>query len=123
MFRNTLIPVFLVLFAGSIVASDRFHTFKKVQLTDQFWAEGANFGDFNHDGQMDIVSGPYWYEGPQFKQRHEFAPANASFKRKRADGTEEDIPGFEGALGTNNADSECFLIFTYDCNGDRSTAI
>ena len=39
------------------------HQFKKIQLSDQFWDEGANFGDFNHDGKMDIVSGPFWYEG------------------------------------------------------------
>ena len=32
------------------------HTWKKIQLSDQFWSEGANAGDFNHDGKMDIVS-------------------------------------------------------------------
>jgi hypothetical protein len=92
--------------------------FKKLKLTDQFWAEGAHFGDFNHDGKMDVVSGPFWYEGPGFTKRHEIWPANATFKRKRGDGTEETIPGFEGALGTNNAYSECFLTFTYDFNED-----
>lgn len=93
-------------------------SFKKLQLTDQFWAEGANIADFNHDGKMDVVSGPFWYEGPDFKKRHEFAPATATFKRKKPDGADEVIPGFEGALGTNNAYSECFLTFTYDFNGD-----
>ena len=34
------------------------HSFKKLQLTDKFFSEGASFGDFNHDGVMDIVSGP-----------------------------------------------------------------
>src|SRR2546427_10966589 len=99
-------------------AKDTLHSFKKVRLTDQFWAEGANFGDFNRDGKMDIVSGPYWYEGPDFKKRHEFYPANTSFKRKKADGSDETIPGFEGALGTNNTYSDNFVIFTYDFNGD-----
>ena len=97
--------------------------FKKLQLTDQFWAEGANVGDFNHDGHMDIVSGPFWYEGPAFKKRHEFCPANASFKRKGPDGADQTIPGFEGGLGTNNAYSECFLTFTYDFNNDGWTDI
>src|SRR5579871_4629609 len=82
------------------------HTFKKIQLTDQFWSEGANFGDFNHDGVMDIASGPYWYEGPDFKKRHEFYPADKFFTRKKADGTDEKIEGFEGALGTNNTYSD-----------------
>jgi hypothetical protein len=93
-------------------------TFKKIQATDQFWAEGADIADFNRDGKMDVVSGPFWYEGPDFKKRHEIWPANASFKRKKADGTEEVVPGFEGALGVNNAYSECFLTYTYDFNGD-----
>ena len=46
------------------------HTFKKVQLSDQFWSEGANLGDFNKDGKLDVVSGPFWWEGPDFKKRH-----------------------------------------------------
>ena len=99
------------------------HTFKKVVLTDQFWAEGAAIGDFNHDGKMDVVSGPFWYEAPDFKKRHEIYPANASFKRKKSDGTEETIPGYEGALGVNNAYSDCFLTFTYDFNGDGWTDV
>src|SRR5437762_4775641 len=94
------------------------HSFKKTQLSDKFWCEGANFGDFNHDGKMDIVSGPFWYEGPDFKTRHEFYPANATFKLKKSDGTEEIIPGYEGGLGVNNAYSDTFIVFTYDFNRD-----
>ena len=110
----------LILIVGSGFASakDLVHTFKKVQLTDHFWAEGANYGDFNHDGKMDVASGPYWYEGPDFKKRHEFAPANATFKKKKADGTEETIAGYEGGLGTNNTYSDSFITYTYDFNGD-----
>ena len=102
-------------FAGT---TELLHTFKKVRATDQFWAEGAAIGDFNHDGKMDVVSGAYWYEGPDFKKRHEIYPANATFKRKKADGMEQTVPGFEGALGVNNAYSDCFLTFAYDFNGD-----
>jgi HEAT repeat protein len=92
--------------------------FERVQITDKFWAEGASFGDFNRDGNMDIVSGPFWYEGPDFKKRHEIWPATTSFTRKKSDGSEESIPGFEGALGTKNTYSECFLTFTCDFNND-----
>src|SRR4029079_6947963 len=91
---------------SNFLAASEVHSFKRIQLTDEFWAEGANFGDFNHDGKMDVVYGPFWYEAPKFKQRHEYYPANATFQRKRPDGTEETIPGFEGALGTNNAYSD-----------------
>jgi hypothetical protein len=94
------------------------HTFKKIQITDKFWAEGANFGDFNHDGKVDVVCGPYWYEGPDFKVRHEYYPAKQTFKLKKADGTEETIEGFEGGLGVNNTYSDNFFAFTYDFNHD-----
>jgi hypothetical protein len=99
-------------------ARGQVHSFEKVRLTDEFWAEGADFADFNQDGKMDVCCGPFWYQGPDFKQRHEFAPATASFKHKKDDGTEETIPGFEGARGVSNAYSECFLTYTYDFNGD-----
>jgi hypothetical protein len=129
--RYAVVLTPVVLLAGLIVlaaqesgaAKDLLHTFKKVQITDQFWAEGADIGDFNHDGIMDVVAGPFWYEGPDFKKRHEFWPANASYKRKKSDGTEETIPGFEGALGVNNAYSECFLTYAYDFNHDGWTDV
>ncbi|MGO8696171.1 MAG: FG-GAP repeat domain-containing protein [Limisphaerales bacterium] len=94
------------------------HTFKKIVLTDQFWSEGANYGDFDHDGVMDIVSGPFWYEGPDFKQRHEYRPATATFVRQKGDGTTETVPGFEGALGVKNNYSDDFLTFVHDFNND-----
>ena len=94
------------------------HSFKKTQLSDKFWCEGATFGDLNRDGKLDIVSGPFWYEGPDFTKRHEFYPATATFKLKRADGSEETIEGFEGALGVENKYSDNFFAFTYDFNQD-----
>lgn len=100
------------------------HTFTKNQITDKFWGEGANYGDFNHDGKMDIVSGPYWYEGPDFKVRHEYYPAPQSFKTTNADGVVLTIPGYEGALGVKNSYSrECFFAFTADINSDGWTDI
>ncbi len=50
-------------------------TWETKQLTDKFYGEGAFFGDFNKDGAMDIVSGPFWYEGPEFTDMHEYRPA------------------------------------------------
>jgi hypothetical protein len=102
----------------SAQAKDVIHVFQKNHVTDKFWAEGANFGDFNNDGVMDVVYGPYWFEGPDFKKRHEYYPANTTFKHKKADGSEEAIEGFEGALGVNNSYSDNFFAFSYDFNGD-----
>ena len=78
------------------------HSFKKIQLSDQFFGEGANFGDFNRDGAMDIVSGPYWYAGPQYTERHEYYAAKPF-----------DINGY----------SDNFFAFTHDVNGDGWTDI
>ena len=97
-------------------ADDTVHSWKKIQLSDQFWSEGANAGDFNHDGKMDIVSGPYWWEGPDYKVRHEYYPATKSFKLGPV--SKISVPGFEGALGQNNTYSDNFFAFTHDFNQD-----
>ena len=50
----------------------KLHSFTKQQLSKDFFCEGASFGDLNQDGKPDVISGPYWYEGPAFEKRHEF---------------------------------------------------
>jgi len=51
------------------------HSFERKQLTDVYFAEGANAGDINGDGKPDVVYGPYWFEGPAFEKKHEiYAP-------------------------------------------------
>jgi hypothetical protein len=74
--------------------------FKKITLSHDFTCEGAAVGDFNHDGNNDVVAGPYWYEGPDFstEKRHEiYAPK--TFK-------------------PDNDYSDNFLTYTHDFNGD-----
>ncbi len=46
-------------------------TFKTKQLSDVYFSEGASAGDINGDGKVDVVCGPYWYEGPDFEEKHE----------------------------------------------------
>lgn len=46
--------------------------YQKITLSEKFYAEGAYFGDFNKDGKMDIVAGPWWFEGPDFQKKHEY---------------------------------------------------
>ena len=43
-------------------------------MSDKFYAEGAYYGDFNKDGKLDVVAGPFWYEGPDFQKKHEIRP-------------------------------------------------
>jgi hypothetical protein len=104
--------------ATNLVLAEELHTFKRIQLTDQFWSEGANFGDLNRDGVNDIISGPWWWEGPEFKTRHEFYPATATFKLKLGPMTDVDVPGFEGTLGKDNKYSDNFFAWALDFNKD-----
>lgn len=83
----------------SAVAADNYqiHNFDRLQLSDKFFCEGASFGDFNNDGKMDIVAGPYWYAGPSFTDRHEYYAPKPY-----------DINGY----------SKNFFAYSYDINKD-----
>jgi hypothetical protein len=85
------------LVVGSVFADALAPTFKKLQLSDKFFAEGAYYADFNKDGKLDVVAGPFWFEGPDAKKRHEIRPPK----------------DFDP-----NDYSDNFLTFTGDFNGD-----
>ena len=72
-------------------------TWKTIKLTGDFHCEGAHFGDFNKDGEKDVVSGPFWYEGPEFKRKHTYRP----------------VKKYEPIKYSDN-----FLTYVYDFNGD-----
>jgi hypothetical protein len=86
-------------FAHSAGAQERLlRSFRKVQLTKEYFAEGAGVGDLNHDGKVDIVCGPNWFEGPEFKKQHQF---------------------YEGkAFPNDRGYSNNFFSFVGDFNGD-----
>ena len=46
--------------------------FRKITLSNEFFSEGACVGDFNKDGTVDYAAGGSWYEGPDFKKKHEY---------------------------------------------------
>ncbi|XOV94172.1 MAG: FG-GAP repeat domain-containing protein [Bacteroidota bacterium] len=71
--------------------------FKKHVLYDQFVSEGIAVGDVNHDDLPDIMSGPFWFEAPDWKS-HEIRTPKP----------------FDITKGW----SDSFLNFALDANGD-----
>eukprot|EP00913_Durusdinium_trenchii_P013358 g12539.t1 len=75
-----VVIVLLLLIAGSCLprsASAGEVRFEKHRLTDKYFCDGIHTGDFNRDGKPDVVAGPFWYAGPDFKTRHAFYPPRA----------------------------------------------
>ncbi len=72
--------------------------FKVQQISDMYYSWGADAGDYNKDGHIDIVSGPYIYFGPDFTRHKEIYPAVA--------------------VGPSKEFSRTHVQFTYDFNGD-----
>lgn len=87
----------VVVFSVSIAEAQKIPKFKKIVLSDKFHAEGAYYGDFNKDGKLDVVAGPFWYEGPDFTKKHEIYDT-ASFDPEKY--------------------SDNFGMFVADLNGD-----
>jgi hypothetical protein len=51
--------------------------FKMQRINEFFYGWSAAAADFNHDGHLDIVSGPFIYYGPDFKTSNEIYPNEA----------------------------------------------
>ena len=65
----------LVLSGTKVIAQPLLHSFDQVVLSEEFFSEGACLTDIDGDGKVDVVSGPYWYAGPEFRTRQVYAPA------------------------------------------------
>lgn len=110
----------VVLFACPLLGAEKKqHRYQKQQLEKFYWSEGAALGDLNKDGHADAVSGPYWWEGPDFVKRHEIYAPTKTTRTTNLAGEEVEFPGYEGALGGKNAYStDNFFSFIHDFNGD-----
>jgi hypothetical protein len=91
---------------------------ERKQLSNHFWSEGACAADVNKDGNTDILSGPFWYAGPDFTKRHTIYQMEKSFAVKKPDGTEEKVPGFKGLLSGVNEYYNNFISYAHDFNKD-----
>ena len=65
--------------------SQKTEVFDRIELTDTYYSEGIAAGDVNGDGHVDVVYGPHWYSGPNWKDRYEIYPAKAQPRQRYAD--------------------------------------
>ncbi len=73
------------------------------QLTDLFYSEAITAGDLNRDGYDEVIAGPFYYVGPDYKIAREiFPPATVN-------------PGGPGEHGNY---TNCFLAHVHDFTGD-----
>jgi len=77
-------------------------TWKRQQLHGDFYSEGAAIGDINGDGKPDVVSGPFWWEGPTFEKKHAY---------------------YEPKIFSINGYSDNFFAYVHDFDGDKRNDI
>ena len=70
--------------------------FATERLSDVYFSEGAAAGDINGDGKADVVCGPYWYEGPSFRQKHEIYEPRPQDRERYADNFFSWVYDFDG---------------------------
>jgi len=75
------IPISVVLLLAQVTAlcgeEDSGQRFRQLVLSEEFLSEGATFADIDADGNVDVVSGPFWYAGPEFQTRTAYRPARS----------------------------------------------
>lgn len=72
-------------------------SFSRQALTQIYFSEGTAVGDLNNDGVQDVVYGPYWFAGPDFKTAKEIYPV-----------VPQPVNGY----------ANHFFAWTHDFNGD-----
>lgn len=73
-FRNTILGALLLLISFGTQAQENPISFEKHVLTTSFYSEGVAIGDVNQDGQLDVISGAFWYEAPDWTPHEIMAP-------------------------------------------------
>jgi hypothetical protein len=72
--------------------------FRMQRLSDFYYGWCAAAADINRDGVLDIISGPFYYIGPDFTERHEFTAART--------------------YNPSNQFTQAMMNFAYDFTGD-----
>lgn len=101
MMMKTSAVLFLLFPALHLLAATQI-TWKRHQLDANFYSEGAAIGDINGDGKPDVVSGPFWWEGPAFDKKHAY---------------------YEPKIFSINGYSDNFFAYVYDFDEDKRNDI
>ena len=96
MLRIAFLMLLVVPASVSAQSDYKLDEFARQQLTDIYFSEGASAGDINGDGVVDIVYGPYWFEGPAFEARHEIYTAVPQDRNRYADNFFSWVYDFDG---------------------------
>ncbi len=70
MSTGSILLGFLVVTGFARAAEPQLHTYERVQLMDRYYSEGIHAADINGDGHMDVIHGPFWFAGPDFKKEN-----------------------------------------------------
>ncbi len=90
--------------------------FRKILLSDIFYAEGVGAGDLNRDGKMDVVAGPFVYLGPDFQEARElYLPATVNIAGSEYPGGP---PTPQVGAITHGNYPPSFMSWVYDFNND-----
>lgn len=87
MIPSALTRLLLLALSGGAVAGAGATTitFRKQVIDERFFAESIAAADFNRDGHVDLLAGPYWFAGPQFIKRTELRAPHAYDRESYSD--------------------------------------
>jgi hypothetical protein len=95
-----LVVVHSILTADTKKTDDSGITWKKTVLDKRFVSEGVAVADVNKDGKIDVLTGEFWYEAPDWKP-HRLRPGKDDYRE-----------------GDKNVYSNTFACWADDINGD-----
>ena len=77
--------------------------FQQKKLTDLYYSEGIAAGDINRDGIKDVVAGPFYYLGPDYKVAKEIYHSET----------------YDPSFHNRGTYTDSFFTYVHDFNGDK----